>query len=111
MKYKTYTNEQWQEDFKKMKANINKSNLKFMSTVSDTSSNLNQSYKGKTQYQYYCSFINDILRNIRKGKPDYCFYKYQVSDLLRFEYDNLEAVWLNDEKCFRVSLKISNNNL
>lgn len=61
------------------------------------------SYHGKTQYQQYCSFINNILRAIRRGEIDYCFYIYQIQDLLKYE-ERLKAVWLQSEGCFRLSL-------
>lgn len=63
-----------------------------------------RTYHGKTQYQYYCDFINDILSNIRKGGIDYCFYIYQVAELLKYEYDKLQVRYLEKEKCFRLSL-------
>jgi hypothetical protein len=62
------------------------------------------SYHGKTQYQQYCSFINNILRNIRRGEIDYCFYIYQVAELLKYE-ERLKVVWLQPEGCFRLSLE------
>ena len=64
----------------------------------------NKPYYGKSQYQYYCDFINDILSQIRKGKIDYCFYIYQIADLLKYEHDYLNATWLEKESCFRVSI-------
>ena len=74
-----------------------------MRTIFDTS--LYGSYCGKTQYQSYCSFINNMLKNIRHGEIDYCFYIYQVAELLKYEHERLQATWLNFEKCFRLSLK------
>lgn len=62
------------------------------------------SYHGKAQYQQYCSFINNILRNIRRGEIDYCFYIYQVAELLKYE-ERLKVVWLQPEGCFRLSLE------
>lgn len=63
------------------------------------------SYHGDTQYQYYCRYINDILWSIRHGKVDYCYYIYQIAELLRFEHDRLQAVYLEQEHCFRLSLR------
>lgn len=43
-----------------------------------------------TQYQRYCCFINDALRDIRIGKIAYCYYLHQIRVLLRF-HPNLNA--------------------
>lgn len=62
-------------------------------------------YLGITNYHQYCSFINDVLKNIRSGQIDYCYYIYQIIDLLKFHYNDLETrycdgyweVWI--DKC------------
>lgn len=72
-------------------------------------------YDGVDSFDYrYCSYINDVLKNIRSGKKtqkvDYCYKAYQVADLLRFE-PNLKSklihrngeisrieVWLDKDK-------------
>ena len=48
-------------------------------------------YHGATNWQEYCSFINDVLRNIRAGQVDYLYYIYQITDLLKFHYDDLKT--------------------
>ena len=48
-------------------------------------------YHGATNWQEYCSFINDVLRNIRAGQIDYCYYIYQIVDLLKFHHDDLRT--------------------
>lgn len=48
-------------------------------------------YYGQTNYQEYCSYINDVLRNIRAGQVDYCYFIYQIEDLLKFHYDDLKT--------------------
>ena len=48
-------------------------------------------YHGATNWQEYCSFINDVLRNIRSGQIDYLYYIYQITDLLKFHYDDLKT--------------------
>lgn len=61
------------------------------------------SYYGPTNWQAYCSYINDVLRNIRAGQVDYCYYMYQIMDLLKFHYEDLRTrlcdgyweVWLD----------------
>lgn len=52
----------------------------------------NQSaYYGQTNWQEYCRYINDVLKNIRSGQTDYCYYIYQIEDLLKFHYDELKT--------------------
>ena len=48
-------------------------------------------YHGCTNWQQYCSYINDILSIIRSGQVDYCYYIYQILDLLKFHYDDLKT--------------------
>lgn len=48
-------------------------------------------YHGCTNWQSYCSYTNDVLRNIRKGQVDYCYYIYQILDLLKFHYNDLKT--------------------
>ena len=58
---------------------------------------------GATNWQEYCSFINDVLRNIRAGQVDYVYYIYHILDLLKFHYEDLKTryrdgyweVWLD----------------
>ena len=60
-------------------------------------------YSGATNWQEYCSFINDVLRNIRAGQVDYVYYIYHIIDLLKFHYEDLKTryrdgyweVWLD----------------
>ena len=63
-------------------------------------------YDGKTSWQSYCAYINDVLSQIGLGNVDYCFYKYQIEQLLKFHHDTLKTrlcdgwyweVWL--ERC------------
>lgn len=100
-----YTNEQWQHDFELLKSKIKQSQFSQMTVIPELPYSPDRTYHGKTQYQYYCDFINDILSNIRKGGIDYCFYIYQVAELLKYEYDNLQVRYLEKEKCFRLSSK------
>lgn len=32
------------------------------------------------------------------------FYIYQIAELLKYEHDGLQAVWLEEERCFKLSL-------
>lgn len=104
-----YSDSQWQQDFIRIKKTIKPSDQNKMKVIPDTKSSSGV-YYGKTQYQYYCDFINDILFNIRHGKCDYCFYIYQIAELLKYEYYRLQAVWLSNERCFKISLKNNMEN-
>lgn len=63
----------------------------------------NTKYYGQTNWQEYCAYINDVLRNIRKGGIDYCYYIFQITDLLKFHHHDLRTkycdgyweVWLD----------------
>ena len=65
----------------------------------------NETYDGITNWQSYCSFINDVLNQIRLGHHDYVYFGYQIIDLLKFHYDTLRTkycdgyweVWLDQE--------------
>ena len=48
-------------------------------------------YLGMTNYQEYCSYINDVLKNIRAGQIDYCYFIYHIMDLLKFHHDDLRT--------------------
>lgn len=100
---KGYTDVQWQKDFIKIRETIQPSSLNRMRVVYEPT-NFKGTYHGKTQNQYYCETINDILSNIRKGESDYCFYIYQIAELLRYEHDRLKAVWKEEERCFKLSI-------
>jgi len=81
-----YTNQQWQNDLAELKEKIEPSPRKRMVTIRESAKKTESgSYYGKTQYQYYCAFINDILEQIRSGQEAFCYYVYQVIDVLRFE--------------------------
>lgn len=54
-----------------------------------------ETYTGETNYTSYCSFINDVLYNIRLGNLDYCYYIYQISELIRF-HPNLKSRYIPD---------------
>ena len=98
---KDYTSRQWRSDFEEIKSKVIPTQERFMRVIRDSPSY--GSYHGKTQYQQYCSFINNILKSIRRGEIDYCFYIYQIQDLLKFE-ERLKVEWLQSECCFRLSL-------
>ena len=96
----TLTNEKWQKEF-----NVRKLFVKPYSKEVKRMGQLNRNshetgywneetmgtYHGATNWQEYCSFINDVLRNIRAGQVDYLYYIYQITDLLKFHYDDLRT--------------------
>lgn len=109
----TLTNEKWQREFrirKKFVTPVDKKQRKMCGKHSFESRLSTQSadgtYFGMTNWQSYCQFINDILRNIRSGQVDYCYYIYQIMDLLRFHRDTLQtryydgywAIWLEGDE-------------
>lgn len=88
------TDKLWQTEFKIRKSFVKPSIKSYMGgKYSRESGYWNEETQGKyygaTNYQEYCAFINDILRNIRSGQIDYCYFIYQIMDLLRYEYDRL----------------------
>lgn len=104
------TDKKWQEEFELRKLFITpfKKGVKKMGGLysKDTgmwNTETKGEYYGTTNYQEYCSFINDILSNIRSGQIDYVYYIYQITDLLKFHYDTLKTryrdgyweVWLD----------------
>lgn len=108
----TLTNEKWQKEFNVRKLfvePINKNIKRFgqKNAYSEETGYWNEetmgSYYGATNWQDYCSFINDVLSNIRAGQIDYCYFIYQIMDLLKFHYNDLKTkycdgyweVWLN----------------
>lgn len=99
---KGYTNSQWQEDFEFLKLVIVPDEYK--QSLLSNQSNYNDYHGGYFQYQYYATFIKDVLSNIRSGNVDYCYYIYQISDLLLFEHERLVAEWLPEFECFKIHL-------
>lgn len=70
-------------------------------------------YHGRTNWQEYCRYINDILRVVRSGQVDYCYFIYQIMDLAKFNFGNRELktkycdgyweVWLESSSKVRLS--------
>lgn len=44
-----------------------------------------------TQFQFYNSFIKNVLREIEKGMVEYCFKWYQIQELLKFHPYDLQC--------------------
>ena len=101
------TDKKWQDEFEIMKLYVKPYKnppSRFGGKNSKESGRTyeNVTYHGITNYQSYCSFIIDILKNLKAGNVDFVYYGYQIADLLRFHYDTLRtrycdgywAVWL-----------------
>ena len=108
----TLTDEKWQKEFNIRKLfvkPVNKSVKRFgqKNSFSEETGYWNEetmgTYHGATNWQEYCSFINDVLSNIRAGQIDYIYFIYQIMDLLKFHYNDLRTkycdgyweVWLD----------------
>ena len=108
----TLTDEKWQKEFEIRKIfvkPVSKDIKRFCqkSKCSKETGYWNEetmgTYHGATNWQEYCAYINDVLRNIQSGQIDYCYYIYQILDILKFHYDDLRTkycdgyweVWLD----------------
>lgn len=92
------TDDKWQEEFNIRKLFItphNKNITRLTGQNSKESGKWNEEtqgvYYGQTNWQEYCSYLNDVLRNIRSGQIDYCYYIYQIMDLAKFHFDTLKT--------------------
>lgn len=106
------TDETWQKEFELRKLFITPYSSKtkklggrFSRESTNRSEDNPHTYDGCTNWQSYCSFINDILYNIRGGQVDYCYYIYQIMDLAKFHFHDLKTrycdgyweVWLDSD--------------
>ena len=94
----TLTNEKWQKEFNIRKMfitpypkNIKKLKGKHSKESGMWDEDTQGTYHGCTNWQSYCSYINDILNNIRSGQVDYCYYIYQILDIAKFHYNDLKT--------------------
>jgi hypothetical protein len=99
----TLTDEKWQKEFNVRKLFVKpispKSGIKKMRCAKNRYSiesgtwneELHGTYYGCTNWQQYCSYIDDVLKTIRSGQVDYCYYMNQIMDLLRFHYEDLRT--------------------
>ena len=92
------TDERWQKEFNVRKLFItpnDKKHKRMGGKFSRESGTWNEEkdgeYLGMTNYQEYCSYINDVLKNIRAGQIDYCYFIYHIMELLKFHYDDLRT--------------------
>jgi len=92
----TLTDREWQKQFALMKLYITPHDksvrcLKGKYTKESGKHIEDKMYYGITNWQSYCSYINDVLRNIRAGERDWCYFGYQIVDLLKFHFDDLKT--------------------
>ncbi len=107
------TDETWQKEFEIRKLfitpydkKVQKFGGRFSKESAGGSAENCRTYDGCTNWQSYCTFINDILRNIRAGQVDYCYYIYQIMDLAKLHFYDLKTkycdgyweVWLDSSK-------------
>lgn len=92
------TDEKWQKEFQLRKLFVRpvKDGVRRMGGIGSMdvrkwSEESGEEYKGMTNWQSYCSYINDVLHTIRAGQMDYCYYIYQIMDLLKFHYKDLRT--------------------
>ena len=103
------TDKKWQDEFAIMKlyvTPVSDGTKRFGGKYSRESGREyeNSTYDGITNWQSYCVYINDVLRNIRNGNHEFCYYAYQIMDLLKFHHDDLKTrycdgyweVWLEN---------------
>lgn len=92
----TLTDKEWQNELSVMKLYITPHN-KTVTRIGGKYSRgqelrtENNEYYGITNWQSYCAFINDVLKNIRSGNRDFCYYGYQIIELLKFHYEDLRT--------------------
>lgn len=104
------TDQKWQEQFNLMKLYVKpyvrkRNSMPGLHRYESGKEYSNMEYCGATNYQTYCTFMNDMLKNLKSGSKDYAYFGYQIRDLLRFHYDTLRTkycdgywqVWLEGE--------------
>lgn len=92
------TDEKWQKEFEIRKLlispspdDVNKLGKQYSRESGMWNEETNGTYEGMTNWQSYCNYINDILKNIRAGQIDYCYFIYQIEDLLKFCHEDLKT--------------------
>lgn len=112
----TLTDEKWQKEFEIRKrfvmpykdGNTKKLSGKYTKESGKWNEETCGEYLGCTNWQSYCTYINEILRNIRSGQIDYCYYIYQILDLLKFHHEDLRTKYMDGY--WKVWLTKSKNN-
>ena len=100
----TLTDEKWQREFEIRKFLVKPTKEKRMGgKYSKEGSRWNEEvigkYYGATNWQDYCSYINDVLSEIRADQIEYVYFIYQVMDLLRFHPNTLRTKYVSDGGC------------
>ena len=88
------TDKEWQNQFSVIKLYIKpyeKSVTRFGGKGSRELGMVQENYDGITNWQSYCAYINDVLKNLRRGNHDFCYFGYQIVDLLKFHYNTLRT--------------------
>ncbi len=92
------TDEKWQKEFNLRKLfitpypkGINKLKCQYSKESGMWNEKTQGTYYGPTSWQSYCSYINDVLNNIRAGQIDYCYFIYQIMDIARFHFNTLRT--------------------
>lgn len=97
------TDEKWQKELSIRKLFITpykngetkKMKGKYSRERGDWNAEVNGEYCGITNWQSYCSYINDVLNNIRSGQEDYCYFIYQIQDILKFHFHDLRTKYID----------------
>lgn len=94
----TMTDKEWQTEFELLKLyirpypkTITRMASKYLRETVKKDENDEIKYDGRTSWQSYCWYINDVLSQIRLGNVDFCFYKYQIEQLLKFHHNTLKT--------------------
>lgn len=104
------TDRQWQIKFSYMRSNTRPSKQRQLADtpwehISHDAFG-NKRYDGYSNWQTYCAFINDVLRQLRKSRTDFCYYTYQIQELLRFEPDCLQTKYFPEDQYWAVWLEL-----
>lgn len=101
-----YTDAQWQLDYYEIKSILHQqeSNSKKITTTQGFPIDIPQN--GKTNQQYYYSFLIDTLSELKSGHKAYCYFVYQIVDLLRLD-QNVHAKFIPCGGYFSLSLLAS----
>lgn len=98
-----YTDAQWQLDYYEIKSILREQKLKSEKVKTTQGFPIDVPQNGKTNQQYYYSFLIDTLSELRSGHKAYCYFVYQIVDLLRLDH-NVHAKFFPDDGYFSLSL-------
>ena len=98
-----YTDDQWQSDYYEINSILREQKSKSEKTESTHGYPINIPQNGKTNQQYYYSFLIDTLTELKCGHRAYCYFVYQIVDLLRLD-QNVHAKFIPGDGYFSLSL-------